>query len=134
MQKLKDFKIKPKKSPFNYIFWLISTSRNALVVIICSTIAYCYETNATNSSPFLLTGKVKGGLPEIKLPPFNTTLNNRTIEFNEMIADLGTSVVLVPIIAVLGNVAIAKAFCKQFFIINRIICKINELLFQQVAK
>lgn len=49
-------------------------------------------------------------MPDFKPPPFHTNLNNRTIEFNEMISDLGASIVLVPIIAVLGNVAIAKAF------------------------
>ncbi|XP_076275104.1 sodium-independent sulfate anion transporter-like isoform X1 [Rhynchophorus ferrugineus] len=118
LRKLKDVKlnkkgVKPTKQQccFNYIFWLISTSRNAIVVIICSTIAFMYESRGSGS-PFRLTGDVKAGLPEFKLPPFSTMVNNSTREFPEMLSDLGSSVFLVPIIAVLGNVAIAKAFAS----------------------
>lgn len=93
--------------------WLISTSRNALVVIVCSTIAFFYE-KGSYGSPFRLTGTVKPGLPQFQVPPFQTMLNNRTLSFGDMISDLGTSVVLVPVIGVLGNVAIAKAFGKHF--------------------
>ncbi|CAH0563575.1 unnamed protein product [Brassicogethes aeneus] len=116
--KLKDLKLhkedaKPTSNQkiLQYLMWLVSTSRNAFVVIICSTVAYLYETNGTGS-PFLLTGTVKPGLPDVKLPPFHTVVNNRTVEFGEMLSDLGSSVILVPIIAVLGNVAIAKAFAS----------------------
>lgn len=94
------------------VLWLISTSRNALVVIVCSAIAYVCETKY-GGSPFQLTGTVRPGLPEFKPPPFQTTMGNRTVEFPEMLLDLGTSIFLVPVIAVLGNVAIAKAFGKQ---------------------
>ncbi|CAH0563579.1 unnamed protein product [Brassicogethes aeneus] len=118
LRKLKDLKLhkedaKPTSNQkiLQYLMWLVSTSRNAFVVIICSTVAYLYETNGTGS-PFLLTGTVKPGLPDVKLPPFHTVVNNRTVEFGEMLSDLGSSVILVPIIAVLGNVAIAKAFAS----------------------
>lgn len=102
---------KPSKNQqiFNYVLWLISTSRNAIVVVLCSTLAYFYEKNE-GTSPFLSTGTVKAGLPEIKPPPFQTILNNQTQTFSEMASNLGSSIVCVPIIAVLGNVAIAKAF------------------------
>lgn len=85
-------------------------------MITCSAIAYIYET-AHGGSPFLLTGTVRPGLPEFKAPPFETKLENRTVPFSEMVGDLGTSIFLVPVIAVLGNVAIAKAFgerCELF--------------------
>ncbi|XP_044758384.1 sodium-independent sulfate anion transporter-like isoform X2 [Coccinella septempunctata] len=107
----KDQKPTPQQKNWNRFFWLIGTSRNALVVIVCSSIAYAYETSGVGS-PFLLTGKVRPGLPNFRLPPFQTVLNNQTVTFNEMVSDLGTSVVLVPVIAVLGNVAIAKAFAS----------------------
>lgn len=113
---MKDVKLHKKdKKPtryqkyFNYTLWLISTSRNAIVVIICSAVAYHYEDKG-EVSPFLLTGTVKAGLPELKLPPFRTVIGNRTVEFAEMASDLGSSIVLVPVTAVLGNVAIARAF------------------------
>lgn len=79
------------------------------MVIICSVIAYTYEEKGTGS-PFRLTGDVKSGLPELKVPPFSTVIGNTTRTFPDMLGDLGSSVFLVPIIAVLGNVAIAKAF------------------------
>lgn len=77
----------------------------------CSVTAYMYV-HSGNDSPFILTGNVRPGLPDFGLPPFSTTLGNRTLSFVEMCNELGTSIVLVPIIAVLGNVAIAKAFGK----------------------
>ncbi|CAH1180338.1 unnamed protein product [Phaedon cochleariae] len=118
LRKLKDVRVhkkdsKPSKQQdtLKYILWLISTSRNAIVVVLCSLIAFYYERNGLGS-PFLLTGNVKSGVPEFKLPPFETQLNNRTVLLGEMVSDLGSSIALVPIIAVLGNVAIAKAFAS----------------------
>ncbi|XP_060521275.1 sodium-independent sulfate anion transporter-like isoform X2 [Cylas formicarius] len=118
LRKLKDFKFGSKKSKptrnencANYVLWLISTSRNAIVVVACSVAAYLYETNGSGS-PFRLTGKIKSGLPELNLPPFHTNVNGTEKNFPDMLSDLGSSVVLVPIIAVLGNVAIAKAFAS----------------------
>lgn len=58
-------------------------------------------------------GKVESGLPPLKFPPFGTTVNGRTVSFIDMCWDLGSSIILVPVIAVLGNVAIAKAFGKK---------------------
>lgn len=119
LRKLKDLKFHKKgpnpisktRQSLNYTLWLISTSRNAIVVIICSAIAYTYEEKGTGS-PFRLTGDVKSGLPEFKVPPFSTVIGNTTKTFPDMLGDLGSSVFLVPVIAVLGNVAIAKAFAS----------------------
>lgn len=65
--------------------------------------------------PFILTGKVKPGLPDFAPPPFETVYESKNgtlveMGFLDMISELGTSIALVPIIAVLGNVAISKAF------------------------
>lgn len=103
------------KKPKNYqhiitrTVWLICTARNAIIVVVCSIIAYKL-TSSESDSPFILTGPVRSGLPSFGLPPFSTRIENRTLTFTQMCCELGTSVVLVPIIAMLGNVAIAKAF------------------------
>ncbi|CAA9999128.1 unnamed protein product [Nesidiocoris tenuis] len=89
--------------------WLLSTSRNALVVILCSCLALVLENNY-GYAPFKITGTVRSGIPPVQMPPFSTVLQNRTVHFGEMVSDLGSSIILVPVIAVLGNVAIAKAF------------------------
>ncbi|XP_044731864.1 sodium-independent sulfate anion transporter [Chrysoperla carnea] len=91
--------------------WLLSTSRNALVVVGCSFMAYYLEQNNYNDV-FILTGKVRSGLPTFAPPPFETRVGNQTYNFIQMCNELGASIVLVPVIAVLGNVAIAKAFAS----------------------
>nr|CAD7395077.1 unnamed protein product [Timema cristinae] len=116
--KLKDVKLGPKDDKpserqrvLMKILWLVSTSRNALVVIVCSVLAFTFHTSE-KGLPFLLTGNVRSGLPPFGLPPFSTVIGNQSYSFMDMCSELGSSIVLVPIIAVLGNVAIAKAFAS----------------------
>ncbi|XP_012262541.2 sodium-independent sulfate anion transporter [Athalia rosae] len=118
LRKLKDIRLthgneKPtdKQQLAMKIMWLISTSRNAIIVIVCSVIAYQLKSSG-HGTPFVLTGTVRSGLPEFSVPPFSTKINNQTLSFIEMCSELGSGIVLVPIIAVLGNVAIAKAFAS----------------------
>jgi len=61
-------------------------------------------------------GKVRSGLPPLKFPPFGTEINGTPVSFINMCWDLGSSIILVPVIAVLGNVAIAKAFGIKLYI------------------
>jgi len=74
-----------------------------------------YHAQNNGHTPFILTGKVKAGLPSFSLPPFETDIpgqNGTSVHWDmmDMITELGSSIALVPIIAVLGNVAISKAF------------------------
>ncbi|KAJ9579480.1 hypothetical protein L9F63_024412, partial [Diploptera punctata] len=117
LRKLKDINIGPKdgkpdqrQKTIKKTLWLISTSRNVIIVILCSVLAYCLHSESDEEPPFVLTGDVRSGLPPFGLPPFSTVLGNQTYSFTEMCSELGSSIVLVPIIGVLGNVAIAKAF------------------------
>ncbi|KAL6437168.1 hypothetical protein ACFW04_005030 [Cataglyphis niger] len=114
-RKMKDVKLNnvgKKSKIFTKTIWLISTARNAIVVVICSAIAYKYD-SSESGSPFILTGPVRSGLPPFGFPPFSTRVNNQTFTFTQMCSELNTAIVLVPIIAVLGNVAIAKAFMNE---------------------
>ncbi|CAK9817234.1 Sodium-independent sulfate anion transporter [Anthophora quadrimaculata] len=117
-RKMKDIKLcsnneKPNKyqRTMMKMIWLISTARNAVIVIVCSAIAYKLNSEE-HGSPFILTGPVRSGLPPFGLPPFSTQVKNETLSFTEMCSELGASIALVPIIGVLGNVAIAKAFAN----------------------
>ncbi|RVE51301.1 hypothetical protein evm_004105 [Chilo suppressalis] len=110
MRKIKDINLSPRRKKFKKALWLLSTSRNALVVILCSVTAYFMETYSTGL--FKLTGTVREGLPSWTAPPFSTSYGGRNVTFLEMCSDLGSSIVLVPVIGVLGNVAIAKAFAS----------------------
>ncbi|XP_026317688.1 sodium-independent sulfate anion transporter-like [Hyposmocoma kahamanoa] len=111
MRKMKDLNLPPTQKGLNKTLWLLSISRNAIIVILCSVIAFlCDKYN--DGSPFKLTGTVREGLPSWSAPPFSTEIGERKVSFIEMCSDLGSSIVLVPIIGVLGNVAIAKAFAS----------------------
>lgn len=69
-----------------------------------------------NIELFILTyylhcaGKIESGLPTISLPPFSVQVGNQTYTFLDMCAHYGSGLVILPLIAVLANVAIAKAF------------------------
>ncbi|XP_054007731.1 sodium-independent sulfate anion transporter-like [Hylaeus anthracinus] len=106
LKKLKDVKVSNnilKKS-----IWFLGTGRNALVVIICAVVSYIYENRG--GAPFILTGHIDAGLPSVEPPTFSKTVGNNTETFLDMCKNLGTGIVIVPLISIIGNIAIAKAF------------------------
>ena len=105
--------------------WFICTARNAIVVIVCLLIAMSVDPEGHNCKThpqqcvFTLTGAIDGGLPDIQPPPFSLELNVtddhgdwevRYVGFSDMISTLGAAVIIIPVIAILESVAIAKAF------------------------
>ncbi|CAK9833483.1 Sodium-independent sulfate anion transporter [Anthophora retusa] len=108
LKKLKDIKVSNgilKKS-----IWFLGTGRNALVVILCAMASYIYENRG--GAPFYLTGHISAGLPSITPPPFSRNIRNETETFVDMCKNLGTGILVVPLISIIGNVAIAKAFSR----------------------
>lgn len=57
---------------------------------------------------YLPAGEIPPGLPSVKLPPFSA--ENDSVGFLEMIRKLGSGVIVVPLVGVLENIAICKAF------------------------
>lgn len=94
--------------------WLIGTSRNAILVIVCGAIGYVFQSSA--SAPFKLIGDIPPGLPSFEVPPFslnaNQTGTGREESFAEIVSSLGSGLIVVPLIALMENIAICKAFCK----------------------
>ncbi|CAG0890296.1 unnamed protein product [Darwinula stevensoni] len=93
--------------------WLMSTAGNALIVLFCAALAYgISDPDHPEKIPFKLTGHVKGGLPPVRPPPFSIPGNGTEPgkDFGEMINDLGSSIIIIPFIAILESIAIAKAF------------------------
>lgn len=113
----------------------LQLGRNALAVVLGTVLAYSLHLYSLD--PFSLTGefrlvyylaKIKGrkinnflinslgivssGLPEMKVPPFELTINNETLAFVDIIKYIGSSVIAIPLISILESVAVAKAFCK----------------------
>jgi sodium-independent sulfate anion transporter 11 len=60
----------------------------------------------------LISGQIEAGLPQPGLPPFSTFYGNQTHSFIDMVSHLGSGIAIIPVIAILANVAIAKSFCK----------------------
>ncbi|RZF32772.1 hypothetical protein LSTR_LSTR009881, partial [Laodelphax striatellus] len=91
------------------VFWAISIGRNAMIVVVCSLLAYAYE--QANVHPFVLTGEIQSGLPNIEAPPFQSVdENGEPVSFLEMVAHLGSGLLVIPLIAIVSNLALSKAF------------------------
>ncbi|XP_037953021.1 sodium-independent sulfate anion transporter isoform X2 [Teleopsis dalmanni] len=94
--------------------WYISISRNALTVFLCAIISFIWiKERSYQAIPFALSAKVESAAITLKLPPFVFNYNNVTYVFSDIVRELGSGIVVVPIVAVLANVAIAKAFVKD---------------------
>lgn len=112
MRHLKDLNLSeniPKRKLLKNIFWFLATSRNAAVVFICSLISLLYEKEGL-TPPFITTKHVQSGIPEFKFPAVSTHIGNQTYNFIDMVSELGSGCVIIPIVSVLANVAIAKSF------------------------
>ena len=101
-----------KNIPYgNKTFWkYISLSRNALVVIFGTFLAY--QLSRDGSEPFVITGNITAGLPPFRVPPFSTIVDGKEVTFSEMISTYGSTLASIPLVSILEIVAIAKAFCE----------------------
>lgn len=97
-------------------FWLLSTGRNILVVLVSGVICWLLESHL-GSSPVKLTGHVKQGLPEFQLPPFQTYHKNETYNFVDMVSALGSGCLVIPLLSLLETISIAKVFSKSHTIL-----------------
>lgn len=107
-------KVGQHRGNFMQVTKYLSLSRNALVVFAGTFLAYLFS--LYDLTPFQLTGNIGKGLPPFRLPPFSTVVNNQTVEFSEMINELGSAVFSIPLISILETVTIATIFCGKFLI------------------
>ncbi|KAH8381392.1 hypothetical protein KR093_004099 [Drosophila rubida] len=129
IRSLSRFRIGPKEKTersqlqrvINEVIKFVGVTRNASIVIGATLIAMYLEANGSN--PFVLTGYIPPGLPTLSLPQFsikaqpgNVTAGIPAVpaeSFFEMVHSLGYGLIIVPIIALLENVAVCKAFAKD---------------------
>ncbi|XP_043784678.1 sodium-independent sulfate anion transporter-like isoform X1 [Apis laboriosa] len=90
--------------------WVTSLARNAVVVIF--GIILNYSLFSYGIKIFKSTGNITEGLPSFAPPSFSLVKGNHTYHFEELIGELGSTVISVPLIAILESIAIAKAFAK----------------------
>jgi len=107
----------------NKSVWFICTARNAVIVVICALIAGfsdpgCLDVidakkaneTANGTCLWSLTGRIQEGLPPLRPPPFSTMEDGEYKGFGAMCSTLGSAIIVIPLIAILESVAIAKAF------------------------
>ncbi|CAK8675131.1 sodium-independent sulfate anion transporter-like [Clavelina lepadiformis] len=97
------------------ILWFAGTGRNVIIVVVTASIAYAITDIEipVEERPLTLTRNITGGLPPFRLPDFTYHNGNRTIEFPELLEALGSGLAVVPLMAFLESVAIAKAFGRK---------------------
>lgn len=126
-QLLPNIKIGPKEDDEKSIFhkivnktlWLVGTARNAILVIAGGALSAYFYLNGNKM--FEIIGNIPQGLPPVQLPPFSIPeIKNETtgeiiqagLGFSEMVSSLGSGLIVVPLIALLENIAICKAFAN----------------------
>lgn len=103
----------------NKLFWLIATARNAIIVVVTGLISYFMIQNGYEGT-LKIIGDIPSGLPTFGPPPFSIPeIRNETghviqeyESFFDMISFLGSGIIVIPLIALLENMAICKAFGK----------------------
>lgn len=88
------------------MLWFISTARNAILVVVCGLLGFVFQ--KSGESPFKLIGEIPPGLPTFQMPSFSVPETNET--FSDMVASMGSGLIVVPLIALMENIAICKAF------------------------
>lgn len=95
----------------NKFLWLFGTSRNAILVVVCGYIGYSFV-----EAPFKLIGSIPAGLPDFSVPPMsipgNATAGVPEETFWEMIASMQSGLIVIPLIALMENIAICKTFAN----------------------
>jgi len=52
-------------------------------------------------------------MPTVQIPPFGFTNGNTTVTFVEMLSNLGSGLIVIPLISLMEDIAICKAFGKS---------------------
>ncbi|XP_046393546.1 sodium-independent sulfate anion transporter-like [Ischnura elegans] len=102
-----------KRSAFhnfvNKAVWLVATARNAILVLACGSLGYWFALRG--EPPFRLIGYIPPGLPTFQPPPFSVIKpDNTTAGFVEMVSTFGSGMLVLPLLSLLEDIAICKAF------------------------
>ncbi|XP_075147840.1 epidermal stripes and patches isoform X1 [Haematobia irritans] len=99
----------------NKIIWVIGTSRNAILVVVCCIMGILLHSH-TGGTPFNVIGYIPQGLPTFALPPIhlnvNQTIAGKEESFVDMVRSMGSGLIVIPLISLMENIAICKAFAN----------------------
>ncbi|XP_044731630.1 sodium-independent sulfate anion transporter isoform X2 [Chrysoperla carnea] len=103
--------IKTRTKIINKSLWLFGTSRNAILVIFCGFLGYFYT--MAGDAPFKIIGYIPPGLPEFKVPIFSYETEGGTLmTLYDMCAQLGSGIIVIPLVALLEDISVCKAFAN----------------------
>jgi len=93
------------------VIFLVSVGRNAIVVLFFCGVAYAVQ-DLYDTAPFTIVGYIEPGMPVPGLPQFYLDCDNGTVHYSllQVFGQFGTGMVIVPLLAILENIAIASAF------------------------
>lgn len=107
----------------NGFFWIFGTSRNAIMVITCGYLVYGLEV-AGFKDVFTCIPEVEKGLPQLKMIPFSLTNEENNghgaMNFFEMVGEMGFGLIIIPLISLMENISICKAFGRYTICKNSI--------------
>lgn len=104
----------------NKLIWLVGTARNAILVVVTGLFAYFLHESGQRD--LQLIGEIPPGMPDFQFPPFSIPdIRNETTgeiiqkgeTFSEMVSAMGSSLIVIPLIALLENIAVCKAFGEE---------------------
>ncbi|KAE8738498.1 hypothetical protein FOCC_FOCC016022 [Frankliniella occidentalis] len=99
------------KRPLGKGLWFLSICKNGLCLTFATVAAGLLHHRLDGGVPFAVVGNMPPGLPAITLPPFQgLEVGNQTVSFLDMTSELGVGLVVTPVVAVLINIAIGKAY------------------------
>lgn len=101
-----------------------------------------YSFKATSEIPFKVIGYIPAGLPNFELPKFSLTANETDSGndegFFEIVSEMGSGLIVVPLISLMENIAICKAFgefSKLFkSLLSFLLCDTNKSSFHFNSK
>lgn len=80
-----------------------------------------YSFKASSEIPFKVIGYIPSGLPNFELPKFSLTANETGTDHDEgffqIVSEMGSGLIVVPLISLMENIAICKAFGKFYRIV-----------------
>lgn len=91
------------------LFAVISRARYLMLIIVGTFITYAYI-RAGRSVPYNITGSVVEGRVIFDLPKFRTRVGNETLEFVDMVEEIGLRVVVIPLVSAMQMFVVAKVF------------------------
>lgn len=102
-----------RQKVLNKFLWLFGTARNAILLVLCGSFSY-YLGLKYAEHPFKTIGDIPAGLPSFQVPKFSLNSNESTTgeeeSFGDMLGSMGSGIIVVPLLAVLENISICKAF------------------------